>query len=163
MSKFVDERAGFGVEFKLNKTFSLSSSFLFREAQPWRGLKESERRLTFDIGLEKPFSKLVLRNRNRFEYRMRSGVRNSVRYRNRLQISVPVKKNGKEIFSPFVANEVFYDFREQRFTRNGATIGFGRRLSPKASVEIYYLYTRNFSKTFKVVNVIGLNWRFDVK
>lgn len=162
LSKFVDERAGLGLEFKLNKTFTLTPAMLFREAQPWPGRKESERRLRLDVGIEKPFSRVVLRDRNRIEYRMRSGVKNSFRYRNRLQLTMPLKRDGKEFISPFVADEVFYDFREQRFTRNEFTVGFGRKISSGTSVDIYYTYQRNRSRTFKIVNVLGVSWRFDV-
>ena len=163
IGSFVDERAGLGVEFKLNKMFTVTPAILFREAQPWPGRKESERRLRVDVGIEKPFSRVVIRDRNRLEYRMRSGTANSARYRNRFQINVPVNKDGKELFTPFIADEVFYDFREERFTRNEFTMGVGRKISPRASVDLYYAYQRNRTRSFKVVNVFGLNWRFDVE
>src|SRR5688572_5079089 len=126
VSRFVDERIGAGFDIFVNKYLSLSPSYFYRAGQPLPNRKEYEHRLRFDVNLEKKWSAVSIRDRNRVEYRMRNFVRNSVRYRNRVQLRIPVKRDEKEIFVPFVATEPFYDFQVKKWTRNEFSAGISR-------------------------------------
>ena len=118
LKHFVDERIGGGFDYKFNKNVSYSSSYLYRAGQPFKSRKEYEHRLRFDLTFENKWKNFSIKDRNRIEYRIRNSRSDSVRYRNKFQFKVPVKKDGKELFSPFVADEPYYDFSVKKFTRN---------------------------------------------
>jgi len=157
----VDERIGFGLDFKINKYLTLTPSYLYRSAQPFQNRREFENRLRFAASLENKWTKFSVRNRNQIEYRIRHSRADSVRYRNKLQFNFPVRgKDKKEIFAPFVADEVFYDFHDEAWTRNELTLGFNRKLTPTLSADFFYVYQRSRGSVLKNVNVIGVNLKF---
>lgn len=157
---FVDERAGFGFDFKLNRNVTLSTSYLYRAGQPYRNRKEFENRLRFYITLEKKFENFSVKDRNMIEYRSRHFRANSTRYRNKLSFSYPVKNENKEIFSPFVANEVFYDLTEKEFIRNEFSAGITKKFNSSASADFFYLWQRNKGLVLRNVNALGINLKF---
>jgi len=158
----VDERIGFGFDFKVNKYLTLSPSYLYRAAQPFQSRKEYENRLRFAVNLEKKWKTFSLRDRNLVEYRIRHSRADSVRYRNKFQFTYPILKNKKEIFSPFAANEVFYDFREKSFTRDEISLGVSRKLNKNQTIDFYYLLQVNKSSALKYLNVFGVNLKIKV-
>ncbi len=106
LSKAVDERWGFGFNYKLNKFVTLNELYFHREARPPNGKYEVEERLTLGVTLRKPIGKFSLIDRNWFERRWREPQVDAWRYRNRLQLEHPFKiQNAK--FTWFVSDEVF--------------------------------------------------------
>nr|MBA2735589.1 DUF2490 domain-containing protein [Pyrinomonadaceae bacterium] len=89
ISRPVDERIGFGFEFYVNKFLTFTPSYFYRAGQPYKGRKEYEHRLRFDVSFAKKWSKFSLKDRNRVEYRIRNSRSDSVRYRNKIQLSIP--------------------------------------------------------------------------
>jgi hypothetical protein len=162
LSHFIDERAGAGFDIYVNKYVSLSPSYLYRAGQPFAGKKEYEHRLRFDASIEKKWSSFSIRDRNRVEYRIRNSRPDSVRYRNRIQLRIPVKRNAAEIFTPFVSTEPFYDFSEKAWTRNEFSAGISRRFAPNASADFFYMLQTNRGNAFKTVNIIGASLKFKV-
>lgn len=158
----VDERIGFGFDYQINKYLSFTPSYLYRAGQPFRGRKEFEHRLRFEVNAEKKWKNFSIKDRNRVEYRIRHSRGDSVRYRNKITLKVPVKKNGKEIFAPFVADEPFYDFREKAWTRNEFSAGISKKLSKSVSSDFFYLLQNNRGNSFKYVNVFGVNLKFRI-
>lgn len=161
---FVDERIGFGVDYKINKYFSFSPSYLYRAGQPTKNRKEFEHRVRFDFSAEKKWKRFSLKDRNRIEHRIRHSRDDTTRYRNKLTFKVPIKnKEGKEIIAPFIADEVFYDFRDDRWFRNEFSVGFTRNLTKNSSGEFYYMIQNNKRvPTLKTLNVIGVNLKFTI-
>src|SRR5687767_6846677 len=98
----VDERIGGGFDLVLNKHFSFSPTYMYVGAQPGRGRKEFEHRLRFDLTYSHKFKRFSIKDRNRVEYRVRHSRADSVRYRNKFTLSVPVNRDGKELFTPFI-------------------------------------------------------------
>lgn len=162
LTRAIDERIGFGFDLVANKYVTFSPSYIYRAGQPVPSGKEYEHRVRFDTTLSKKFEKFSIKDRNRFEYRIRNSRADTVRYRNRFTFTVPVKKENKEIFAPFVATEPFYDFRDKKWTRNELSFGISKKFSDSASADFYYLWQRNFGSTLKHVNVIGVNLKFKV-
>lgn len=169
----IDERIGGGIEMKFNKYFTFSPSYLYRAGQPFRGRKEYEHRVRFDATVENKWEKFSLKNRNRIEYRIRHSRDDSVRYRNKTTLKIPItNKEGDEIVSPFVADEPFYDFREKKWTRNEFSAGiskdfkgkfFGAEKDKKITLEFFYMLQNNRGNSFKYVNIFGANLKIDLK
>jgi hypothetical protein len=161
-TRFVDERIGFGFDFKINKYLTFTPSYLYRAAQPYQNRKEFENRFRFAATLENKWTRFSVRDRNLIEYRARNSRADSVRYRNKLQFNFPVHKNKKEIFAPLVADEIFYDFQDKAWTRNELTLGINRKFGAHVSADFFYLYQRNRGNVLKNVNAFGINLKFKI-
>lgn len=161
-TRFVDERIGFGFDFKVNKYLSLSPAYLYRAEQPYGNRKGFEHRLRFSATLENKWKKFSLKDRNLVEYRLRNSRADSVRYRNKLTLNVPVLKDKKEIFSPFVADEVYYDFHEKEWTRNELSFGITKKFTPKFSADFFYLWRRDRGNILRNINVLGVNFKIKI-
>ena len=159
----IDERIGFGFDFKINKYLTLTPSYVYRAGQPFVGRSERESLYRFAVSLEKRLSKFSLKDRNLIEYRDRyRNVANSTRYRNKLQLTIPITKNKKEIFSPFVADEVFYDFSVKAWTRNEISAGISKKFTNNFSADFFYAFQRNRGNTLKNINIVGINLKFRI-
>lgn len=159
-TQLVDERIGLGFDFKINKYLTLTPSYLYRAAQPYQNRNEFENRFRFAATVENKWTKFSARDRNLIEYRARHSRADSVRYRNKLQFNFPVHKNRKEIFAPFVSDEIFYDFDERAWTRNELTLGVSRKFTSDFSADFFYLNQRNRGDVLKNVNAFGVNLKF---
>ena len=162
VSRPVDERIGGGFDIALNKYFTFSPSYLYRAGQPFRGRKEFEHRVRFDLSAEKKWSGFSIKDRNRVEYRIRNNRSDSVRYRNKIQLKVPVKQDGKEIFAPFVATEPFYDFQAKSWTRNEFSAGISKKFTSNTSGDFFYLLQNNRGNSFKYINIFGISMKFKI-
>ena len=161
-TRFADERIGFGFEIPVNKYLTLTPNYLYRAGQPYKGRKEYEHRVRFDATIGKKWSKFSLRDRNRIEYRIRNSGSDSVRYRNRLTLSVPVVKDKKELFAPFVATEPFYDFKAKQWTRNEFSAGISKTFTDNYSADFYYLLQNNRGNVLRKLNVFGINFKIKI-
>lgn len=163
VSRFTDERVGFGFNYKVNKHITLTPSYLFIAHQPpFGGPNAYENRLRFAVGLERQWKKFSIDDRNLVEYRSRNIAPDSVRYRNRLRFVYKVTKDDKEIIAPFVADEVFYDFRAKAFTRNELSLGVTRKLNSNTSADFFYLWQTNRSGSPKNVSAFGVNFKIKI-
>ncbi len=161
---FIDERIGFGIEYKINNYFSFSPSYLYRAAQPTKNKKEYEHRLRFDLNVEKKWKYFSLKDRNRIEHRIRNSKDDTTRYRNKIQLKVPVKySDGKELFTPFVADEPYYDFKQHRWFRNELSAGISKKVTKSTTVELFYMLQNNRNvTTLKKLDIIGVNLKFKI-
>lgn len=162
VSHLVDERIGFGFDFKINKYVSLSPSYLYVAAQPYRGRRDFESRFRFAVNLEKKFEKFSVRDRNLFEFSFKNSRSDSTRYRNKFQLNYPIKKDGKELFTPFAADEIYYDFQAKDLTRNDFSAGIAKQLNKNLSADFFYLLRNNKGNVLKYVNVFGINLKFKI-
>lgn len=159
---FNDERIGLGVEFRINKYLTLTPGYIYRAGQPLPNHREHESRVRFDVGLEKKFKYFSIKDRNRVEHRFRTPQADSTRYRNKFQLNVPVKKDGQEIFAPFVATEPFYEFETKHWTRNEFSAGIAKKFNSNFSAEFFYMLQNNRGPIFRYVNIVGANLRFTI-
>jgi hypothetical protein len=159
---FADERIGFGFTYRQNKHLTFTPSYIYIAQQPVAHRSLFESRLRFAVGLENRWKKFSVDDRNLVEYRFRNNSADSVRYRNKLRFVYPVKKNDKELFAPFAADEVFYDFRAKAFSRNELSFGITRRLNPNISADFFYLWQVNKTGSPHKLNVIGVNLKIKI-
>jgi len=162
ISRPVEERIGFGFEFYANKFLTFTPTYLYRAGQPYKGRKEYEHRLRFDVSLARKWSNFSLKDRNRVEYRIRNSRSDSVRYRNKIQLSIPFRKEKKEIFTPFVATEPFYDFSEKKWTRNEFSAGISKKFNDNFTADFFYLLQNNRGNVLRTINVLGVNFKIKI-
>lgn len=155
----VDERIGAGFEIKLNKAFTFTPSYLYRGVQPGRRLRAFEHQLRFDLAYDKPWKNFAVKNRGRIEYRIRNSKPDDVQYRHKLAFSMPVRRADKTIFSPFIADEPFYDLTTRGFVSNEFSAGISKKFAPAFSAEFFYLLKNNHLTRPKTVNAVGINIR----
>lgn len=159
LSKAVDERWGFGFNYKLNKYVTLSESYFHREARPPNGRHEVEERLTLAATLRKPIGKFTLSDRNSFERRWRQPQVDAWRYRNRLQLEHPFTIQ-KAKFTWFVSDEVFYDWSLHDFVRNRFAVGASHVFNKHFTLDLHYTRQNDGRSRPGDINVIGTIMRF---
>lgn len=158
----VDVRIGAGFDYKFNQNVSFTPTYLYRRGEPLRNVKEFEHRIRFDLTVGNKWKNFSIRDRNRVEYRVRNSRPNSVRYRNRLTFAVPIKMGGKELFSPFVADEIYYDFSAKKITTNEFTAGITRQINKDTTADIYYLRRDILFLQGLAFNGIAVNLKFRI-
>ena len=159
----VDERIGGGFDLVLNKYFNFAPTYVYVASQPGRGRRDFEHRIRFELGFSKKFEHFSIKDRNRIEYRVRNSHEDSVRYRNKFTFSVPVKRNGKELFTPFIADEPYYDFTAKHWSRNDLSPGISKKLSDKLTADFFYLWRHNRSGLPADIHAIGVNLKVKLK
>lgn len=158
VSAAVDERIGAGFNWHIRKGVTYSSAYLYKFTEPVRGNRSYEHTIRFDLSLEKKWKNFSLKDRNRIEYRIRNNKPDSTRYRNKITAKFPVRRDGKEIFSPFIATEPFFDFTGSQFSSNEFSAGISKKWTKSFSTDIYYLNKVNRSGTPKYINAVGANF-----
>ena len=155
----VDQRIGVGFDYKVNKFLTLTPNYFHRSGKPRLNVREYENRFRFAATFEKKWTRFSLKDRNLIEYRLRNSRADSTRYRNKLTFSLPILKNKKEIFSTYLADDVFYEITTKSWTRNEFTAGISRKLTNNLGVDVFYLRQDNRSGLPKSVNAIGVSWK----
>jgi hypothetical protein len=103
---------------------------------------------------ENHWGRLLLSDRNRVE--QLEGVASSpTRYRNRASVDWRVAR-GKDSTHIFIADELFYDFSKDRWSRNRAQLGLQFHVSADANLQVFYLRQNNTYGTPERLNVLGL-------
>ena len=159
----VDERIGGGFDLVLNKNFNFSPTYLYIAAQPGRGRREFEHRLRFEVTYNRKFKHFSIKDRNRIEYRVRHSRADSVRYRNKFTLSIPVNRDGKELFTPFISDEPYYDFTAEQWSRNDFSPGIAKKFTDKLSGEFFYVWRHNRTGLPKDVHALGFNLKVKLK
>ena len=155
----VDERWGFGFNYKVHKYLTLNELYFHREAKPPHGRQEYEDRLSFGATLRVPIKKFTLINRNWFERRWRQPQVDAWRYRNRIQIEHPFKIQ-KAKFTWFVSDEVFYDWSLPDWVRNRFAVGAGHAFNKHCTLDLYLMRQNDGRSRPGDITVLGSNMRF---
>lgn len=158
----VDKRGGGGLDIHLNKYFSFSPTYVYRASEARRGRREFEHRIRYDFTIEKKWNSFSLKDRHRFEHRIRNSKPDSARYRNKLTLKVPIKREGKELFAPYAADEIYYDLRDSRFTTNRFFAGISRKLNPNVSADFYYVFNYNRFSSPKYIHGVGVDLKITI-
>lgn len=159
ITQWVDGRWGFGFNYKANNYLTFSQSLLLRDARPPNGPPEREQRLVLAGTVKFPIGKFSLSDRNQVERRFRAPQTDLWRYRNRVQLEHPFTI-GKEKFTFFISDEVFYDFLADDWVRNRASIGAGHAFNKHFTGELYYLRQNDGRSRPGDIHVIGTTLRF---
>jgi hypothetical protein len=158
ISRPVDERIGMGFTFRLGQHVQIAPNYLYIATQPVRNRRLWENRLSLPVTLRFNVQKFRLSDRNLFERRFRNLGIVSTRYRNRLQVEHPVGSS-KLGLSLYVADEVFYDWTLERWSRNRFTIGGTKVFNKHLTQDIYYLRQNDGVSIPGDLNVIGTTLR----
>lgn len=158
----VDMRVGSGFDLKLNKYWSFTPTYVYRRGEPVRNAKEFEHRLRFDLTVGNKWTNFSLKHRSRVEYRIRNNRSDSVRYRDKFTFAFPVRHDKKEIFSPFVSEEPFYDITAKEFTTNELQAGVTRKLSKNVTADFFYVRRDTNSGAIRHINGIGTNFKIRI-
>jgi hypothetical protein len=158
----VDERAGVALTYRINKYFSAGSGYSYRRFRPTEAPRQYEHRVLFFLTAEKQWSKVVLRNRALTTYLIRHSRPDTVVYRNRIQANFPVKINKKVAFSPFIADEPFYDFKQKRWFRNDFYAGVTKQFTKKFGADFFYIRQGFNIGRLRQTNGFGVSLRYRI-
>ena len=159
LSKAVDERWGFGFNYKIHKYLTLNELYFHREARPPNGRHEVEERLTLGATLRKPIGKFTLTQRNLFERRWREPQVDAWRYRNAVLLEHPFKI-GKKTFTFAIGDEVFYDWSLRDWVRNRFAVGVSHVFNKHLTLYVYGMRQNDGRSRPGDINIIGTQWRF---
>ena len=159
LSKAVDERWGFGFNYKVHKYVTLNELYFHREARAPKGRHEVEERLTLGATLRKPFGKFTLSERNLFERRWRQPQVDAWRYRNAVLLEHPFKI-GKKNFTFAIGDEVFYDRSLHDWVRNRFAVGASHVFNKHLTLYVYGMRQNDGRSRPGDINIIGTQWRF---
>jgi hypothetical protein len=155
---FLDNRYGVTLDFRVNKFLSLMTAALYRKDELVVNRRNYETRLDFGFVATKTWKKITFKDRNMYEHRFRNSRSDTNLYRNRLNISYPIKHKEKEIFSPFISEEGYLDLKTRKWVQNEFYAGITRKLTPKISLDLAYV--RNDSSP---TNVNGFSTSLKIK
>jgi hypothetical protein len=155
----IDERWGFGFNYKVQKYVTLNELYFHREATPPNGKHEYEDRLSFGATLNIPFGRFTLVNRNWLERRWRHPQVDAWRYRNRVRLEHPFKIQ-KHQFTFFVSDEVFYDWSLHDWVRNRFGVGANHAFNKHFTGELYFMRQNDGRTRPGDINIIGTIMRF---
>ncbi len=164
ISSLNDLRFGFGAKYQATKSIKIQPSYVFRVQRIPDRPNRIEHRLRFDVTPRKKFKRLTLDNRNRLEHRIRTGGRDDrTFYRNRTRVRVPVRRNDKTIFTPFISNDTWFEIQNAKVFRNDAIGGINRKINDNFSAEAFYRYRQTFQPTTETEKVFGIRLSIDFK
>ena len=158
ITKPVDERWGFRVNYALSKYATLQTLYFHREARPPHGRHEIEDRGTVGANLRVPLGKFTFNTRNWFEHRWRDPQINAWRYRNRFQLEHPFKI-GKTKFVWQVNDEIFYDWSLHDWVRNRFAVGVSHTFNKHVTLDTYVMRQNDGRSKPGDINIIGTTWR----
>ncbi len=136
---FLDNRAGATIDFRVNKFVSLLTGVLYRKDEIVKNRRRFETRLDFGVVFSKSWRGFSFRDRNMFEHRFRNSRNDTNLYRQRIQVSHPLKFDGKEIFSPFISEEGYRDLHLNKWIQNEFFAGATRKINRKTSIDLAYV------------------------
>ena len=113
--------------------------------------------LTYELGI----GPVALSERNRLE--QLEGLPGApARYRSRAGADWQIPGQ-HALIDVFVADEVFYDFSTDRWTRNRAQVGLQFQPAPNFRLQTFYLRQNNADGAPDRLNVLGLTLQFDIE
>lgn len=155
-----DERGLVTINYRINQFFTVGTGYLYRRHRLTEAQRLYEHRLMFFANAEKRWTNVVLRNRFLTTYLIKHSRPDTVVYRNRAQLNFPIRKEKKELFTPFVADEPFYDFREKKWFRNDFFAGVSKQFTPKFGADFFYLRQGFNLGGLRTTNGIGVSFRY---
>lgn len=119
-----------------------------------------ENRPHLNITLKGQMFDLDLSSRSRFEYRDRENNKDIWQYRNKVTVKLPTQPTEPKI-QFYVADEVFFNFGEQGFSRNRLYSGASFTLSKDITAGVYYMWQSSKSGgSWEDINVLGTQLKF---
>jgi hypothetical protein len=157
LSRLVYERGSAGLLFKLGEHVTLAPIYGYIATQVVPQLDVRENRFSLDTAVSFPLERFTFTDHNILDRRF-VGPTHFSRYRNMLQISRVVKLREVTLLL-FVADEIAYEWRVDALTRNRFSIGGGKSLSKKVSIDLFYLRQNGAYARPRDINAIGTTLR----
>lgn len=144
----------------VNPHLTLEPRYRYRATDEFFGPTQKENRFSLNAKLEWEVGSFTLSDSNLLEYRLR-GRGAETRYRNHLRLTHPLRAgDGKTDL--FVADEVYYDWGDNAWSRNRFRIGVTRPLSRLVELEVHYLREWNkFSRPGRL-DALGIVMQIDL-
>jgi len=124
-----------GIIYHLDKNLDLVSTYRLKQTEDSTGSWIPENRLELEINPKISLNGFKLSDRNRFEYRDLRGSKDRWRYRNMLKISRYLEQYK---ITPYISEEIFYDFEINKLETNWATLGVSKKLTKEITGSIFY-------------------------
>ena len=158
LTRLQETRVGIGFGFKVHSRVTLTPGYNFIYSRNSAGNLIRENRLTFAAGIRLPVSKVGVSHRSLFEYRIRTTGK-TWRYRTSGTVEKALPESWLKGSKIFVTDEVFYDSRAKRFSRNRLSMGINKSLSKKLSVDVYYVRQDDTTSLISPFHAVGVHWR----
>jgi hypothetical protein len=136
---FLDNRISTTLDFRVNKYFGLMTSILYRKDELIKNRRSYETRLDAGFVVSKTWKNFTFKDRNMFEHRFRNSRVDANLYRNRIIVSYPIRIREKEIFSPFISEEGYFELKLKKWVQNEFFAGISRKLTPKITLDLAYI------------------------
>lgn len=104
-----------------------------------------------------------LSDANKFEYRVIENATDRWVYRNLATVAYPTKIGSFE-FTPYISEEVYYDFEINKMNLNWATIGANKKITKNLAVGLYYrneVVRTGTTSSWVTNNILGSNITID--
>ncbi len=158
VTRLNESRIGFGYVWKPTKAFSISPFYLYIKVRDSAGKFRIENRLNLAATYHFPFKSFGLSHRSIYESRLRAPA-NSWRYRSMLTVDKHLPESVLPGAKWFVADEVFYDSRTEKFSRNRFSVGITKAISKELSLDLYYTRQNDGFSHPGDLNVLGSAWK----
>jgi uncharacterized protein DUF2490 len=159
VSRPVNERIGAGVSRKIGKYLTVFPFYLHVAAQPTSISHSTEERITLEAAVKFPLGPFKLIDRNRVEFHFHSRLSWFTQYRNRPQITHPMRI-GKVEFEGFIADEVFYDSIASAWIRNRFYVGISKKVNAHFTFEAFYVRQNDSHSHPGDINALGTVLKF---
>jgi Protein of unknown function (DUF2490) len=147
-------RIGVSVSFRLRKYLTVTPSYHFYQRDSAPARESRENRLSLAATATLPLGRWGVSDRNLLERHFLARG-NSWRYRNRMEV-VRHFAWRREKLRAFAWDEVFYDSSVRAWSRNRVVLGAGKSLSPRLSLDIYFLRQNDSFSRPADLNTLGI-------
>ncbi|MFH1339108.1 MAG: DUF2490 domain-containing protein [Candidatus Omnitrophota bacterium] len=154
-----------GITCHISDFFDLGLGYRYikkEKAKEGKDIWDDEHRLLIDPVVNWQLSEFKFSNQFRFEYRYFDLDKDCWRYRNKLKVKKNLKL-GEFEFSPYISDEIFYDFNTDEFCQNRLEVGFERKIAKQIKASLFYrIQSERAGRDWDEVNVIGLKFKIDL-
>jgi hypothetical protein len=126
------------LDYKVTKGLSLGIGYrqiYEKKHGDWKGENMPNSNVTLDWS----WRGFTFQDRNRLELRIPEDGQDKWRYRNKLTVLLPIKVTEFDV-QPYVADEVFFDFHGDNFTRNRLFAGIKAKFFGHLKTDLFYLW-----------------------
>jgi hypothetical protein len=139
------------VDFSVMKDLTLTAGYLF-VGLPNTGKGYESNIPLAAITIRHKLGRFEVSDRNRAE-KLFGLPKSPIRYRNKVSFDV---HSASDRWTPFVTNEIFYDFSQSAWTQDRLQLGIGLRLNPHVKLNTFFLLRSDLITKANDVHALGL-------
>jgi len=148
----------FGMNFRATSEFTLTPSYSYILTDPDDDVKNFEHRFSLVAAMRLPFKLVEATFSTGIEYRLRNEQSDDWRVRPRLRLKHAVGPDSWNL-AAYTADELFFDTRDDRWTRNRLFAGIERKMRRNWVIDLYYCRQHDFGTDAPDLNIIGITIR----